>query len=603
MPCNSSSSSDDPGSGGAASAHVVGGGAAGSSSSSSSSCSSSSSGVQQQLQPCRTPNQPIRQHAGPGTTPAGHVWSADKYERIEPIGSGTYGVVYKCRDKVTEEVVAMKHMRWGKDDLNEGMPQTVIREVGVLKSLSNHPNIVQLREVVWDARHFYFVFEHLDQDLKEFMNAQFPRGLPAATVRDYAHQILSGMSHCHACRVLHRDLKPQNILVAAGGQLKLADFGLARTIGLPTRVFTHEVVTLWYRSPEVMLGTPHYTDRVDTWSIGCIFAELVTNKALFPGACEIDQLFRIFRARGTPTLETWPDVDKLPDWKHATFPAWPAQRYSGAKLPGLCGDGLDLLEQLTCLEPARRINAEEALNHAYFKDVPRRTAAPAAPATAPAAIAMGPMGTAGPTARGARPALSTLAPSDLCHLRRSPLPTEGAIGTSAAPTGLRTGAAVGPVHGSRAVFAVRAATKSGGSQSSVTARAVAAGGSSSSSSSTDPTAAAAGEHVDNAEGQQQRSPVLEPPPQLRPRPRSAPLFVHEPPLEECSGGGSATTADSGAGNCSSGSGSHGHAGGNGGNAAGRLGEGGRQVPAVSISGRHPSLPVQIGTRQENPGNF
>ena len=136
--------------------------------------------------------------------------------------------------------------------------------------------------------------------------------------------MIAGLNFCHARRILHRDLKPQNLLIDRSGALKLADFGLARAFGIPVRTYTHEVVTLWYRAPEILLGQQQYSTPVDMWSIGTIFAEMVMKCPLYPGDSEIDELFKIFRTLGTPNEELWPGVSKLPDYK-PTFPNWPQQ--------------------------------------------------------------------------------------------------------------------------------------------------------------------------------------------------------------------------------------------------------------------------------------
>lgn len=142
--------------------------------------------------------------------------------------------------------------------------------------------------------------------------------LPAELVKSYMYQLLKGLEFCHSHRVLHRDLKPQNLLIDSHGCIKLADFGLARAFGIPIRAYTHEVVTLWYRAPEILMGARQYACPVDVWSVGCIFAEMITGRPLFPGDSEIDELFRIFRVLGTPTEASWPGVSQLPDYKVRT---------------------------------------------------------------------------------------------------------------------------------------------------------------------------------------------------------------------------------------------------------------------------------------------
>lgn len=227
---------------------------------------------------------------------------------------GTYGVVYKARDLLNPgRIVALKKIRLEAED--EGVPSTAIREISLLKEMTN-PNIVQLYNIVHaDGHKLYLVFEFLDCDLKKYMEslpvsdggrgkalpegnsgAELTRlGLGDAMVKKFMSQLCEGVKYCHSHRILHRDLKPQNLLIDREGNLKLADFGLARAFGVPLRTYTHEVVTLWYRAPEILLGGRQYSTGVDMWSVGCIFAEMCTKKPLFPGDSEIDEIFKIFK--------------------------------------------------------------------------------------------------------------------------------------------------------------------------------------------------------------------------------------------------------------------------------------------------------------------
>uniref|UniRef100_A0A8C5M8Y0 Cyclin dependent kinase 1 n=1 Tax=Leptobrachium leishanense TaxID=445787 RepID=A0A8C5M8Y0_9ANUR len=278
---------------------------------------------------------------------------------------GTYGVVYKGRHKATGKVVAMKKIRLENEE--EGVPSTAIREISLLRELQ-HPNVVCLLDVLMQDSRLYLIFEFLSMDLKKYLDS-IPSGqyLDAMLVKSYVYQILQGIFYCHSRRVLHRDLKPQNLLIDNKGVIKLADFGLARAFAIPVRVYTHEVVTLWYRAPEVLLGSVRYSTPVDLWSIGTIFAEIATRKPLFHGDSEIDQLFRIFRALGTPNNEIWPEVESLQDYKN-TFPKWKGGNLAGC-VKNIDKDGLDLLSKMLLYDPATRITARKALLHPYFHDL------------------------------------------------------------------------------------------------------------------------------------------------------------------------------------------------------------------------------------------
>ncbi|KAK4401192.1 Cell division control protein 2A [Sesamum angolense] len=292
-----------------------------------------------------------------------HFWM--QYEKVEKIGEGTYGVVYKARDRMTNETIALKKIRLEQED--EGVPSTAIREISLLKEMQ-HGNIVRLQDVVHSEKRLYLVFEYLDLDLKKHMDSCPEFSQDPRLVKMFLYQILRGIAYCHSHRVLHRDLKPQNLLIdRRTNALKLADFGLARAFGIPVRTFTHEVVTLWYRAPEILLGSRHYSTPVDVWSVGCIFAEMVNRRPLFPGDSEIDELFKIFRVMGTPNEDTWPGVTSLPDFKSA-FPKWPPKDLATV-VPNLDAAGLDLLCKMLCLDPSKRITARSALEHEYFKDI------------------------------------------------------------------------------------------------------------------------------------------------------------------------------------------------------------------------------------------
>ncbi|PWN36067.1 Pkinase-domain-containing protein [Meira miltonrushii] len=291
----------------------------------------------------------------------------ENYQKLEKIGEGTYGVVYKAKDLTPAgngRIVALKKIRLEAED--EGVPSTAIREISLLKELRDD-YIVRLFDIIHQESKLYLVFEFLDLDLKKYMDnvSNKPDGLGPEIVRKFTYQLIRGIYFCHTHRILHRDLKPQNLLIDKEGNLKLADFGLARAFGIPLRTYTHEVVTLWYRAPEVLLGSRHYSTAIDMWSVGCIFAEMAMRSPLFPGDSEIDEIFRIFRVLGTPTDEDWPGVKSLPDYK-SSFPQWNGTPLDRA-VPTLDESGIDLLKSMLIYDPAGRISAKRCLGHDYFQ--------------------------------------------------------------------------------------------------------------------------------------------------------------------------------------------------------------------------------------------
>jgi cyclin-dependent kinase len=279
------------------------------------------------------------------------------------------GIVYKAKDRVTGDIVALKKIRLEAED--EGIPSTAIREISLLKELQ-HPNIVRLFDVVHTERKLTLVFEFLDQDLKKYLDI-CDSGLDLPILKSFLYQLLNGIAHCHHHRILHRDLKPPNLLINREGQLKLADFGLARAFGIPVRSYTHEVVTLWYRAPDVLLGSRKYSTPVDIWSVGCIFAEMANGRPLVAGTSESDQLDRIFRLLGTPTLQDYPGIVQLPDYS-PDLPPYPPPRGGLASLvPTLPPEGVELLSHMLQYDPAKRITAQAALEHPFFFDMTGRS--------------------------------------------------------------------------------------------------------------------------------------------------------------------------------------------------------------------------------------
>ncbi len=310
--------------------------------------------------------------------------SVEVYEQIEFIAQGTYGIVFKARGNETGEIVAVKRVKMGHEEGKEGFPVTALRETNVLLSL-NHPNIVRVKEMVMGSTpdKIYMVMEHFETDLKSLMHSRLKQGdhFITAEVKCLMQQLLRGVAHLHEHWYIHRDIKSSNLLYGSGGRLAICDFGLARKYEYPLRPYTHVVVTLWYRGPELLLGCRQYGPALDMWSVGCMMGELLRGDALFQGKGEVDQLSKVFSVLGTPTELSWPGWRKLPHggvctWKLGTkskleelFPA--TGGFSSGGRPVLNPKGLDLLNHLLTLNPERRISSEDALKVSWFEESPR----------------------------------------------------------------------------------------------------------------------------------------------------------------------------------------------------------------------------------------
>ncbi|XP_064330269.1 cyclin-dependent kinase 4 isoform X2 [Phalacrocorax carbo] len=276
-----------------------------------------------------------------------------QYEPVAEIGVGAYGTVYKARDLQSGKFVALKNVR--VQTTENGLPLSTVREVALLKRLEHfdHPNIVRLMDVCATARteretKVTLVFEHVDQDLKTYLDKAPAPGLPLDTIKDLMRQFLRGLDFLHSNCIVHRDLKPENILVTSSGQVKLADFGLARI----------------YSCQMALTPVAAYATPVDMWSVGCIFAEMFRRKPLFCGNSEADQLGKIFDVIGLPVEDEWPLDVALP---RCAFRARPPQPVEGF-VPEMEPLGTQLLLEMLTFNPYKRISAYDALRHLYLQD-------------------------------------------------------------------------------------------------------------------------------------------------------------------------------------------------------------------------------------------
>lgn len=294
--------------------------------------------------------------------------SVECFKKLNKIEEGTYGIVYRAQDRDTGEVVALKQLKLEKE--REGFPVTSLREISSLMTCK-HQHIVNIREIVVGSRldQVYIVMDFIEHDLRGLMD-EMPSPFGLAQVKTLLKQLLSAIAAMHRHWFIHRDLKTSNLLLNNRGEIKVADFGLARRLGEPNAgKLTQMVVTLWYRAPELLLGETEYDWAVDIWSAGCIFAELLSGKPLFHGRSELDQLHKIYGVLGMPNERCWPGYSKLP---HAAKIAPVANHLNHLNniFPTLGKSGLDLIKSMLAYDPRARPTAAEAMAHPFFEEPP-----------------------------------------------------------------------------------------------------------------------------------------------------------------------------------------------------------------------------------------
>ncbi|XP_061029141.1 cyclin-dependent kinase 10 isoform X1 [Eubalaena glacialis] len=297
----------------------------------------------------------------------GRCRSVKEFEKLNCIGEGTYGIVYRARDTQTDEIVALKKVRMDKE--KDGVPISSLREITLLLRL-RHPNIVELKEVVVGnhLESIFLVMGYCEQDLASLLE-NMPTPFSEAQVKCIVLQVLRGLQYLHRNFIIHRDLKVSNLLMTDKGCVKTADFGLARAYGIPVKPMTPKVVTLWYRAPELLLGTTTQTTSIDMWAVGCILAELLAHKPLLPGTSEIHQVDLIVQLLGTPSENIWPGFSQLPLVSQYSLRKQPYNNLKH-KFPWLSEAGLRLLNLLFMYDPKKRATAGDCLESSYFKEKP-----------------------------------------------------------------------------------------------------------------------------------------------------------------------------------------------------------------------------------------
>ncbi|KAK7083901.1 Cyclin-dependent kinase-like 1 [Halocaridina rubra] len=285
----------------------------------------------------------------------------EKYEKLSKIGEGSYGVVYKCRNRENGQLVAIKKFVESEDD--PLIKKIALREIRMLKQLK-HPNLINLIEVFRRKRKLHLVFEFCDHTVLNELEKN-PKGCPPEMTKRITYQLVQAVMYCHDANCIHRDVKPENILLTKEGVVKLCDFGFARMIN-PGENYTDYVATRWYRAPELLVGDTQYGPAVDVWAIGCVLAEMVRGEALWPGKSDVDQLYLIRKTVGDLLPHHMQIFKNNEFFRGMSIPEPDTMETLDAKMPKNIPDCLDFLKKCLDKDPSVRWTCEQLLQHEYF---------------------------------------------------------------------------------------------------------------------------------------------------------------------------------------------------------------------------------------------
>eukprot|EP00794_Sanderia_malayensis_P017385 gene17385-19125_t len=287
----------------------------------------------------------------------------EKFEKIVQIGEGSYGVVFKCRNRENGQTVAIKKFVESEDD--PLIKKIAMREVRMLKQLK-HPNLVNLLEVFRRKRRLHLVFEYCDHTVLNELEAN-PRGLEDRAVKEILYQVLKAVNFCHQHHCIHRDVKPENILVTKDGIVKLCDFGFARLLTGNGAEYTDYVATRWYRSPELLVGDTQYGPPVDVWAIGCVFAEMISGQALWPGKSDVDQLYLIKKNLGDLIARHIQIFSSNQFFLGMHIPEPSRLDPLENRFKDISPEALRFMKGCLVMEPNNRLTCAELLDHPYLE--------------------------------------------------------------------------------------------------------------------------------------------------------------------------------------------------------------------------------------------
>lgn len=291
----------------------------------------------------------------------------DRYEKLGKIGEGSYGVVFKCRNKENGSLVAIKKFVESEDD--PLIKKIAMREIRMLKQLK-HQNLVNLIEVFKRKKRLHLVFEYVDHTVLNELERN-PKGVPEHMTKKITWQTLHAVQFCHQHNCIHRDVKPENILINKKGEVKLCDFGFARLLTGPGDEYTDYVATRWYRAPELLVGDTQYGPPVDIWAIGCVFAELTTGQAIWPGRSDVDQLYLIRKTLGDLLPRHVEIFSNNQFFKGLAIPKPERLEPLDEKFPNISSQAMNFMKGCFQMDPSERLTCEELINHPYFdsKDI------------------------------------------------------------------------------------------------------------------------------------------------------------------------------------------------------------------------------------------
>jgi serine/threonine protein kinase len=281
-----------------------------------------------------------------------------RYINRQKLGNGSYGEVFQALDSVDDHLVAMKIQ---PINFGEGIPRSILREISILQSV-NHPNLVQFKTALFQPGSIAIVTDYLEYDLRRFLHRR-NRPMEPLLLQSYAFQLLCGVYHLHTHGIMHRDLKPENLLLDQEGMLKICDFGLSRFFTLPLGKYSPEVISTWYRPPELLMGERSYDLSSEMWSIGCIIAEMARGRPIAMGDSDIDQLQKFYAVLGTPTMEEqtiFPVEENQQTFDRPNFFEF---------LKSEDENLVDLASRMLQYNPRKRMTTVDALTHPYFDTV------------------------------------------------------------------------------------------------------------------------------------------------------------------------------------------------------------------------------------------